>query len=90
MVDNPNLVVRAALDGLGIAYTIEPLAGVFLRSGQLVRVLEDWSPSFEGFFVFYPGRRQVPSALRALIDMIKATHGPAPSERLPENPLTDR
>jgi DNA-binding transcriptional LysR family regulator len=80
MVDNPNLVVRAALDGLGIAYTIEPLADVFLRSGQLVRVLEDWSPSFEGFFLFYPGRRQVPSALRALIDMIKATHGPAPSK----------
>lgn len=88
MVNNPDLAVRAALDGLGIAYTLESLANTYLRAGQLVRVLEDWSPSFEGFFLFYPGRRQVPSALRALIDMIKATHGPAPSGPLRENPLT--
>jgi DNA-binding transcriptional LysR family regulator len=88
MVNNPELAVRAALDGLGIAYTLESLADVFLRSGQLVRVLEDWSPSLQGLFLFYPGRRQVPSALRALIDMIKATHGPANAGRLRENPLT--
>ena len=88
MVNNPYLAVRAARDGLGIAYTLESLADMFLRSGQLVRVLEDWSPSFEGFFLFYPGRRQVPGALRAFIDMIKAAHDPAPAGRLPENPLT--
>jgi len=46
MVNDPDLVVRAAVDGLGIAYTIEALAEPFLRSGQLVRVLKDWSPSF--------------------------------------------
>jgi DNA-binding transcriptional LysR family regulator len=78
MVNDPDLAVRAALDGLGIAYTIEALAEPFLRSGQLVRVLEDWSPSFEGLFLYYPGHRQVPAALRALIDMIKAAHGPVP------------
>ena len=66
MVNDTDLAVRAAVDGLGIAYTIETLAGPFLRSGQLVRVLEDWSPAFEGFFLYYPGRRQVPAALRAL------------------------
>jgi len=86
-VNDPELAVRAALDGLGIAYTLESLTDRFVRSGQLVRVLEDWSPSFEGFFLFYPGRRQVPNALRALIDMIKAAHSPAPTGRLPENPL---
>jgi DNA-binding transcriptional LysR family regulator len=45
MVDDPDLAVRAAVDGLGIAYTIEALAEPFLRSGQLVRVLEDRRPS---------------------------------------------
>ena len=45
MVNDPDLAVRAAVDGLGIAYTIEALAEPFLRSGQLVRVLEDWSPT---------------------------------------------
>jgi DNA-binding transcriptional LysR family regulator len=44
MVNNPDLALRAAVDGLGIAYTIEAYAEPFLRSGQLVRVLEDWSP----------------------------------------------
>jgi len=30
------------------------VAEPFLRSGQLVRVLEDWSPSIEGLFLYYP------------------------------------
>jgi DNA-binding transcriptional LysR family regulator len=85
MVNDPDLAMRAAVDGLGIAYTIEALAEPFLRSGQLVRVLEDWSPAFEGLFLYYPGRRQVPAALRALIDMIQATNGAAPAGRSLEN-----
>jgi DNA-binding transcriptional LysR family regulator len=44
MVNDPQMYLRAAVDGLGIVYTVEPLAEPFLRSGQLVRVLEDWSP----------------------------------------------
>jgi DNA-binding transcriptional LysR family regulator len=71
-VNVPDLAVRAAVDGLGIAYTVETLAAPFLRTGQLVRVLEGFSPSVEPFFLFYPGHRQVPAALRAFIDMIRA------------------
>jgi DNA-binding transcriptional LysR family regulator len=71
-VNVPDLAVRAAVDGLGIAYTVETLAAPFLRTGQLVRVLESFSPSVEPFFLFYPGHRQVPAALRAFIDMIRA------------------
>ncbi len=70
-VNNPDLGVRAAVDGLGIAYTIEALAEPFLRSGQLVQVLEDWSPTFEGLFLYHSGRRQPPAALRAFLDMIR-------------------
>jgi DNA-binding transcriptional LysR family regulator len=50
-------------------------------------VLEDWSPSFEGIFLYYPGHRQVPAALRALIDTIRAAHTPAPSGSSLENPF---
>jgi DNA-binding transcriptional LysR family regulator len=89
MVNNPDLAVRAAVDGLGIAYTVEALAEPFLRSGQLVRVLEDWSPSFEGLFLYYPGHRQVPAALRALIDMIRAARGSAPGKRSLKNPFAE-
>jgi DNA-binding transcriptional LysR family regulator len=83
MVNNPDLAIRAAVDGLGIAYTIASLAEPFFRSGQLIRVLQDWSPSLEGLFLYYPGRRQVPAALRALIDMIRT----APAVRQPKSPL---
>jgi DNA-binding transcriptional LysR family regulator len=88
MVNDPDLVARAAVDGLGIAYTIEALAEPFLRSGQLVRVLEDWSPSFEGLFLYYPSHRQVPAALRALIDMIRPARGQAPTGSSLKNPFT--
>jgi DNA-binding transcriptional LysR family regulator len=71
-VNVPDLAVHAAVDGLGVAYTVETLAAPFLRRGQLVRVLESCSPSVEPFFLFYPGHRQVPAALRAFIDMIRA------------------
>jgi DNA-binding transcriptional LysR family regulator len=82
-VNSSGLAVRAAIDGLGIAYTIEAQVEPFVRSGQLVRVLEDWSPSYEGYFLYYPGRRQVPAALRALIDMIREGRDPAAKPLLP-------
>jgi DNA-binding transcriptional LysR family regulator len=89
MVDDPELAVRAAVDGLGVAYTIEALAEPFLRSGQLVRILEDWSPSIEGLFLYYPGHRQVPATLRALIDMIRTARSPASTKRSLKNPFTE-
>jgi DNA-binding transcriptional LysR family regulator len=52
------LAVRAAVDGLGIAYMDEALDEPFLRSGQLVRVPDDSLPSFEGFFLYYPSHRE--------------------------------
>ena len=88
MVNNPDLAVRAAVDGLGIAYTIEAYAEPFLRSGQLVRVLEDWSPTVQGLFLYYPGRRQVPAALRALIDLIR-TAGSNPAKSSLPNPFAE-
>jgi len=87
MVNDPDVAVRAAVDGLGIAYTLEALAEPFLRSGLLVQVLENWSPAFEGLFLFYPGHRQVPAALRALIDMIRAAGGATSARRSRANPF---
>lgn len=39
---------------------------------RLVRVLEDWCPAYPGFFLYYPSRRQLPTALRAFIDFIRS------------------
>ena len=71
-VNTPELAVGAALDGIGIAYIPEAVAAPFLRSGQLIRVLESWSTAVQGLFLFYHGRRQVPTALRAFIEMVRA------------------
>jgi DNA-binding transcriptional LysR family regulator len=74
-VNDTEAAIRAALCGLGIAYTLDALVEPFLRSGQLVRVLEDWSPKWEGVYLYYRGRRQLPAALRAFIDMMKQPAG---------------
>jgi DNA-binding transcriptional LysR family regulator len=71
VVNDPELSIRAAVDGMAITYTAEALVLPFLHSGQLVRVLEDWSPSAEGYFLYYPNNRRVPASLRAFIDMIR-------------------
>jgi DNA-binding transcriptional LysR family regulator len=73
IVNSSELAVRAAIDGVGITYTLEAQARLFLRSGQLVRVLEEFSPSFEGFLLGYPSHRQISAALRAFIDMVRDT-----------------
>jgi DNA-binding transcriptional LysR family regulator len=87
IVNNPDMALRAAVDGLGIAFTSEAFAEPFLRSGQLVPVLADWSPTVEGLVLYYPGRRQVPAALRALIDMIRAAR--ATGKRSLKNPFPE-
>jgi DNA-binding transcriptional LysR family regulator len=74
-VNNAEIAIRAALDGLGIAYMLDTLVAPLLRSGQLVRVLAGWSPSIEGVYLYYHGRRQPSAALRAFIDMIRAPKG---------------
>jgi DNA-binding transcriptional LysR family regulator len=70
-VNTPELAIRAALDGLGIAYVPEGVAAPFVRAGQLMRAFEGCSAAVEGQFIYYHGRRQVPSALRAFIDMVR-------------------
>lgn len=58
----------AALDGIGLAYTFEPLARPHLQSGRLKRVLAAFSPTFPGFYLYYPSRRNQSTKLKALIE----------------------
>jgi hypothetical protein len=52
-------------------------------------VLEDCSPSVEGLFLYYPGHRHVPAALRALIDTIRATGSSTPARTALTNPFIE-
>lgn len=66
-----DLMVDAALDGIGLAYVFERQVKALLAEGRLERVLEDWCPEYAGFFLYFPSRRQMPSALRAFIDFAR-------------------
>ncbi len=67
-----DLAVQAAIDGLGLVYLFEDWLRPHLQSGALEPVLEPWWQSFSGPFLYYPGRRYLPSPLRAFIDFVKA------------------
>ena len=71
IVDDLDLVIRAALDDVGLAYMSEETAAPHLASGALLRVLEDWCQPFPGFFLYYPSRRQQTAALSALIHTLR-------------------
>ncbi|HEV7386087.1 MAG TPA: LysR family transcriptional regulator [Phenylobacterium sp.] len=68
---SPALLLRAALDGAGFYATFDGVAAPYLASGQLVSVLDDWAESFPGPLLYYPSRRQPPSALRAFVDFVQ-------------------
>lgn len=71
VVNEPELALDAALDGLGLAYVLEHEAEPHIEAGKLVRLLDDWTPAFPGFFLYYPSRAQMRPALTALISMLK-------------------
>src|SRR5437762_12381843 len=71
IVDDVETLVRAAIDGVGLAFVGEDKVAEHLVSGALLRVLEDWCQPFPGFFLYYPSRRQQPAALSALINTLR-------------------
>ncbi|WP_313458294.1 LysR family transcriptional regulator [Stenotrophomonas sp.] len=66
-------IIRAVLDGFGLAYVLEDAARPYLDAGQMQAVLEDWSEPFPGFVLYYPRQRQMSSALRAFVDSLRST-----------------
>lgn len=75
-LNDTDLILAAALDGVGLACLLESAVAGHVAAGRLVRVLEEWCQPFPGFFLYYPGRRQVPTALRALIDFLQVSNKP--------------
>src|SRR5215467_11685247 len=71
IVDDVEILLRAAIDGVGLAFVSEDTAAPHIASGALVRVLEDWCQPFPGFFLYYPSRRQQTAALSALIKALR-------------------
>jgi DNA-binding transcriptional LysR family regulator len=71
IVDDADLMIRAAIDGLGLTFSFEEYLAPQIASRALVRVLEDWCAPLAGYFLYDPSRRQQPAALSALIDTLR-------------------
>lgn len=70
--DDDALMIQAACDGAGVAYVYEAMVRDELLDGRLVTVLESWNAPAGRFFLYYPGRRNLPHVLRAFVDFTRA------------------
>lgn len=64
-------ILAAALAGHGLACIPEGMAQPHVREGRLRRVLRDWCPSFVGYHLYYPSRRQNSPAFRLLVEALR-------------------
>lgn len=71
IVNEEGMQRRAALDGVGVAYTLCDFVAEPVREGRLVALLEDWMPSLSDFYLYYPSRRQIPAPLQAFVDFLR-------------------
>jgi DNA-binding transcriptional LysR family regulator len=69
--NNSYAMIDAALSGLGIAFVPNSTADHHIASGALVLALDDWSPFFDGYFLYYPSRRQNLPAFRVIVDALR-------------------
>jgi len=63
----------AALSGFGIACVPENMVAEAVKSGELVQILAEWCPSFPGYYLYYPSRKQHPPAFALMIDALRYT-----------------
>jgi DNA-binding transcriptional LysR family regulator len=75
VTNDSHLLATSAELGLGLSYVLEPMVAEQLRTGTLQRVLEAYTVSEPGFFLYYPSRAQASPSLRLFIDVAKEVLG---------------
>ncbi|OWV68151.1 transcriptional regulator [Rhizobium sp. R339] len=71
-LDDHELMLQAALGGVGLAYIWEPRAEKAIARGELIQVLDDWCQLEEPLYLYYPSRRHMSAGFRAVIDAMRA------------------
>lgn len=71
VLNDPNLIISAAVAGHGITHLLEDCFTEQLADGSLVRVLEDWCEPFDGYYLYYPSRRQPSSAFKIVLEALR-------------------
>jgi DNA-binding transcriptional LysR family regulator len=64
-------LLTAALEGYALTYAPEDVIQPHVEAGRLVRVLEEWSPTFPGYHLYYPSRRQSLPAFALVVEALK-------------------
>ncbi len=64
-------LLNAALEGYALTYAPEDVIQPHVEAGRLVRVLEEWSPTFPGYRLYYPSRRQSLPAFALVVEALK-------------------
>jgi len=70
-INDPELAIRAAVDGVGVLYTAVGYAAAEIKAGRLIPLLEDWRLPSNAIFLYYPSRRQVPAPLQAFMEFLR-------------------
>ncbi len=73
-INDRSLALPLAVQGIGIAFWVEHRLAPFIKSGELIAFLQDWCPTFPGFFGFYPRQRHMSSALRHFVDFVTSSN----------------
>src|ERR1700675_4076712 len=68
-LDEPDMIAQASRAGIGLAYVGEWMVADDIASGRLVEVLNEWTPSYPGYRLYYPGCRHMAASLRAFVDL---------------------
>jgi DNA-binding transcriptional LysR family regulator len=72
-VNETTFGIEMALADRGIIYCLEERVRSHIHRGELQIVLEDWAPIEPAFYIYYPGRRQMPPGLRELVDLFRTS-----------------
>ena len=70
-LDEASLARSAVLDGVGLGYFMEANVRADIAAGDLVRVLEDWTPPLADLCLYYPGRRNASAAMKAFLALAR-------------------
>lgn len=65
-------IIKAVLDGYGLGFVPEGMAEELIAQGRLVRLLEDWTPPWSGYHIYYPSKRQPSAAFSVVLDALRA------------------
>lgn len=72
ITNDMGLMIHMACEGAGLTFGMADTFHRLIQQGALVSALDDFMPSFPGFFLFYPSRHNIAPKLRAFVDHAQA------------------